>query len=96
MRGFAYLYNCLRCCFSDYTGISIAPETDKQVAQDHGVDIRHLLNRTYGYGNWRKMKGVAIIQYENGTIWRSELHWYEAANIGRHREKVKRDLEKLR
>lgn len=65
------------------------------IARGKGVDIRHHLNRTYGQGNWRKLKGVAIIEYEDGSIWRSELHWYEAHGIGRRREKVKRDLERL-
>ncbi len=48
------------------------------IACGHGVDQLDWLNRTYGRGNWRKMKGIAIIEYEDGTIWRSELHWYEA------------------
>jgi hypothetical protein len=70
------------------TGITI-------IARGKGVDIRHELNRVYGRGNWRKLKGVAMIEYEDGSIWRSELHWYEAHGIGRRREKVKRDLEKV-
>jgi hypothetical protein len=65
------------------------------IARGHGVDQIAWLNRTYGRGNWRKMKGIAIIEYEDGTIWRSELDWYEAHGIGRKREKVKRDLERL-
>jgi hypothetical protein len=65
------------------------------IARGKGVDIRHNLNRDYGRGNWRKLKGVAIIEYEDGTVWRSELHWYQAHGIGRRLEKVKRDLERL-
>lgn len=65
------------------------------IARGHGVDLLVWLNRTYGRANWRKMKGFAVIEYEDGTIWRSELHWYEAYGIGRKREKVKRDLERL-
>ena len=65
------------------------------IARGHGVDQLAWLNRTYGRGNWRKLKGIAIIEYEDGTIWRSELHWYEAHGIGRKREKVKHDLERL-
>ena len=65
------------------------------IARAKGVEIRHDLNRVYGRGNWRKLKGIAIIEYEDGCVWRSELHWYEAHGIGRQREKVKKDLEKL-
>jgi hypothetical protein len=32
---------------------------------------------------WRKLKGVATIRFEDGTIHRVELHWYEAHGIGR-------------
>lgn len=66
------------------------------IARGRGVDLRHWLNQQYGRGDWRKLKGIAIIEYENGDIYRSELHWYEAHGIGRKREKVKRDLEKLK
>ena len=65
------------------------------IARGKSVDIRHALDRAFGRGNWRKLKGIAIIEYEDGTVWRSELHWYEAHGIGRRREKVKRDLERL-
>jgi hypothetical protein len=64
-------------------------------ARGVGVDVRHDLNTAYGRGNWRKRKGIATIEYENGTIWRADLHWYEASNIGRRREKVKKDLERI-
>jgi hypothetical protein len=52
------------------------------IASGHGVDIRRYLNRTYGDGRWRKMKGKATVQLENGTIRDVELHWYEAQGIG--------------
>lgn len=65
------------------------------IARGKGVDVRHELNRVYGHGRWRKLRGIAVIEYEDGSVWRSELHWYEAHGIGRRREKVKRDLEKL-
>ncbi len=53
------------------------------------------LTKFIGRGKWRKLKGIAVIEYEDGSVWQSELHWYEAHGIGRRREKVKRDLEKL-
>jgi len=27
-----------------------------------------MLNEAYGYGNWRKLKGTAIVEYVNGEF----------------------------
>ena len=50
-----------------------------------GSSIRDLprLNKTYGSGRWRKLKGVATIRLTNGSIRLAELHWYEAHGIGK-------------
>jgi hypothetical protein len=57
-----------------------------------GNSIRELksLQRQYGIGNWRKLKGIALVRLEDGTIWIAELHWYEAHGIGRRGIKRKR------
>ena len=47
------------------------------------------LRRAYGPGRWRKRKGVATIQLANGSIRLAELHWCEAAGIGRKEFKIK-------
>ena len=47
----------------------------------------------YGPGNWRKRKGTAHIQLDNGDIRLAELHWYEAHGIGRREMKRKRYLD---
>ena len=41
-----------------------------------GSSIRNLprLNKTYGSGKWRKLKGVATIRLTNGSIRLAELH----------------------
>jgi len=59
-----------------------------------GREIRDLrrLQRLYGKGRWRKMKGVATIRLASGRIRRAELHWYEAHGIGRKELKRKRNL----
>jgi hypothetical protein len=62
------------------------------IAKGAGVDIRHYLNHTFGRGNWRKLKGLAWVEYENGEIWLAEVHWYEAHGIGRRLEKAKRNI----
>ena len=51
------------------------------------------LHKAFGIGRWRKLKGVATVQFEDGTIHRVELHWYEAHGIGRKKLKIKRYLD---
>ena len=60
-----------------------------------GSGIREIerLRRTYGKGRWRKRKGIADIEFENGTTRTAEVHWYETAGIGRRELKIKRFLD---
>ena len=60
-----------------------------------GSGIRDLarLQKLYGKGRWRKMKGVALIRLQNGRVRRAELHWYEAHGIGKKETKRKRYLD---
>ena len=60
------------------------------IAAGHGVHIRQHLVKIYGQGRWRKMKGLATVELEDGTICWAELHWYEAHGIGRRDFKIKR------
>jgi hypothetical protein len=55
-------------------------------------DVRRL-QKVYGKGQWRKVKGVALIRLQDGTIRKAELHWYEAHGIGREEIKRKRYLD---
>ena len=57
-----------------------------------GTSIRNLayLEKTYGSGRWRKLKGKAHVMLPNGNIRWVELHWYEAHGIGRKDIKIKR------
>jgi len=41
----------------------------------------------------RKLKGIATVRLEDGTICRAELHWYEAHGIGRKKLKIKQYLD---
>lgn len=65
------------------------------IARGKGVDIRHQLNRAHGNGNWRKLKGLATVEYENGQIWVVELLWFEAHGIDRKRMKDKYKLRRV-
>jgi hypothetical protein len=46
----------------------------KTIATSRGVYIRRYLERTYGKGRWRKLKGIATVQLSDGTICESEIH----------------------
>ena len=51
------------------------------------------LEKRYGPGRWRKLKGIAFVRLSNGSIRQAEVHWYEAHGIGRKRMKIKRFLD---
>jgi hypothetical protein len=60
-----------------------------------GASIRELprLRRVYGAGRWRKRKGIARVRLAGGSVYRAEVHWYEAHGIGRKELRVKRFLD---
>ncbi len=60
-----------------------------------GSSIRDLprLRRIHGAGRWRKCKGIARLRLEYGSLFRAEVHWYEAHGIGRVEIKIKRFLD---
>lgn len=54
--------------------------------------IRRLasLRARYGGRRWRKLKGVATVEFVDGRRYLVELHWYEAHGVGRRKLKIKR------
>lgn len=62
------------------------------IASGMGVRERARLERQFGQGRWRKLKGTALVRLQNGRVARVELHWYEAHGIGRRKMKIKRYL----
>ena len=57
-----------------------------------GREIRELrrLQRTYGRGRWRKLKGKALVRFKGLEVRRvEEVHWYEAHGIGKREIKIK-------
>jgi hypothetical protein len=60
-----------------------------------GNAIREIdrLRKFFGAGRWRKLKGVATVRFEDGTIHLVELHWYEAHGVGRKKLKIKEYLD---
>ena len=70
-------------------------ERIETIARGTSVRDRRRLAEHYGEhrrGQWRKMKGLALVRLPEGTIMRAEVHWYEASGIGRREVKVKRLL----
>jgi hypothetical protein len=67
-----------------------AIEKIEVIAQGRSLRIRGYLEDNYGGRNWRKMKGFAFVEEDNGYIGNAEIHWYEAHGIGRVDWKIKR------
>jgi len=65
------------------------------IASGQGVRVRRSLQKAYGPGRWRKLKGVATVRLPNGALRRVELHWYEAHGIGRRDVRIKDYLEEV-
>jgi len=59
-----------------------------------GSSIRDIarLQKLYGEGRWRKLKGLAWVRLPDGIVCEAEVHWYEAHGIGKREIKVKRIL----
>lgn len=60
-----------------------------------GGRIRDIMRiqKQFGHGRWRKLKGIGKVRLENGRMRNAELHWYEAHGIGRKKMKIKRFLD---
>ena len=63
------------------------------IARGHGIRDLIFLEERFGQANWRKLKGVATVRLEDGTMHEAEIHWYEADVIGMQWVKIKRYLE---
>ncbi len=60
------------------------------IAAGPSVLVRRNLQRRYGRGRWRKLKGTAVVRLGDGTIRLAEIHWFEAHGLGRKDLKIKR------
>ncbi len=69
----------------------IVGEIENQESFATGKSIREIarLRRIYGKGRWRKRKGIADIRFDDGSIRRAKIHWYEAPGIGKKELKIK-------
>lgn len=67
---------------SDITDIEV-------IAIGTGIRDRARLQKQYGQGKWRKLKGIAQVQLSNSMIRTAEIHWYKAQGIGKKEFKLK-------
>ncbi len=60
-----------------------------------GGRIRDIMRiqKQYGFGRWRKLKGFAKVRLQSGNIRKAEVHWYESHGIGKKKMKIKRLLD---
>ena len=63
------------------------------ISKGSGIRDLNRLNKFYGPGNWKKMKGIAHIRLSSGKLRLAEIHWYEAHGIGKKEIKRKRYLD---
>ena len=62
------------------------------IARGSSVKIRKRLEKLYGRGNWRKMKGTAEVRLSDDSVTLAEIHWFEAHGIGKRNIRVKHYL----
>ncbi len=60
------------------------------VATGSGIREVARLRKMYEKGRWRKRKGIEKVRLGDGTVPLAEIHWYEAAGIGKKEFKIKR------
>ena len=59
------------------------------IAVESSIRELERLRKVYGYGKWRKLKGIGTIRFSDGKIAEAEIHWYEAHGIGKKEMKIK-------
>jgi hypothetical protein len=63
------------------------------IAIGRSIRILPVLQKRYGRGRWRKLKGVATVRMTDGRIRRAEVHWFEAHGIGKKKMRIKYYLD---
>ena len=63
------------------------------IAIGSNIHILSLLQKRYGKGRWRKLKGIAKVRLQDNTIRLAEVHWFEAHGIGKRKMRIKYFLD---
>ena len=64
----------------------------KVIASGNKIKELRRLTKICGEGKWRKIKGIAMVELEDGSKYQAEIHWYEAHGVGKKENKIKRFL----
>ena len=64
-------------------------ENIEEIAADGRIRDIMRIQKQYGPGRWRKLKGSAMVRLQSGKIRKADLHWYEAHGIGKKEFKIK-------
>lgn len=72
-----------------YFKIKGAIRNIETIATGHGIKNLNRLNKAYGKTNWRKLKGICLVELEDGSILEAEVHWYEGHSFGKKEIKIK-------
>ncbi|HRK31647.1 MAG TPA: hypothetical protein PLD59_11260 [Tepidisphaeraceae bacterium] len=54
-----------------------------EIARGRGIRVLKRLVEAHGGKNWRKLKGIARVERDDGWIGDAKIHWYEAHGVGR-------------
>ncbi len=57
------------------------------------IRILPFLQEEFGKGRWRKLKGTAQVELDNGEMRLAEIHWFEAHGIGKKLLRIKHFLD---
>ncbi len=63
------------------------------IAVGSNIRILPILQKRYGRGRRRKLKGIAKVRLFDGSIRLVEAHWFEAHGIGKKKMRIKRYLD---
>jgi hypothetical protein len=63
------------------------------IAVGKAIRILSQLEKAYGKGRWRKLKGTALVELPDGSVPRAEVHCTRPHGIGRRDMKIKRLLD---
>ena len=63
------------------------------IAVGRAIRVLAILQKRYGKGRWRKLKGIANVRLTDGTIRLAEVHWFEAHGIGKRKMRIKYYLD---
>jgi hypothetical protein len=63
------------------------------ISSGHGIRDLAELQKRFGHGKWRKVKGFATVRLADGRIAEAEIHWYELTESEGVGSKIKRYMD---